>query len=107
MIRRKFTAEFKAKLVLELLTGETEIGKLAYQHQINPNQLRAWKTQFLAKAATLFEDDKTAKEAAEQEQAIEETQAAMLKTIGQLTLERDYLMKQAHERNKGVFLRRG
>ncbi len=32
--------------------------------------------------------------------------AEMLKTIGQLTLERDFLMKQAHEKNKGVLLRR-
>ena len=106
MGKRKFTAEFKAKIVLEVLSGERELGAIAAEHQINPNQLRAWKASFLEKAPTLFEESKAAKEAArrEEERAVEK--AAMLKTIGQLTLERDFLMAQAHERNKGVFLRR-
>jgi transposase-like protein len=108
MSKRKFTAEFKAKLVLEMLTGEDTVGSLALLHHINPHQLQTWKRQFLEKAPNLFADEhKAAKEAAEREAAFEEKQAAMLKTIGQLTLERDFLMAQAHERNKGVLLRRG
>lgn len=108
MSKRRYTPEFKAKLVLQMLSGEEEVGSLAAQHQINPNQLHTWKKQFLEKAATLFEDENKAyREAAEREKAVEEEKAAMLKTIGQLTLERDYLMAQAHERNKGVVLRRG
>lgn len=107
MGKRKFTAEYKADLVLEVLRGERELGAIASEHQINPNQLRAWKTAFLEKAAMLFEESKAAKETARREQETAEEKAAMLKTIGQLTLERDFLMKQAHERNKGVHLRRG
>ena len=107
MGKRKFTAEFKAKIVLEMLTGEKETGSLALLHHINPNQLQTWKRQFLEKAPTLFDGNKAAKEAAEREQAAEEEKAAMLKAIGQLTLERDFLMAEAHERNKGVMLRRG
>ena len=107
MGKRKFTAEFKAKLVLEVLSGERELGAIASEYQINPNQLRSWKAAFLEKAPTLFEENKAAKEAARQAEQVAEEKAAMLKTIGQLTLERDFLMKQAHERNKGVSLRRG
>ncbi len=107
MGKRKFTAEFKAKLVLEVLSGERELGAIASEHQINPNQLRSWKAAFLEKAPTLFEENKAVKEAARQAEQVAEEKAAMLKTIGQLTLERDFLMKQAHERNKGVSLRRG
>ncbi len=107
MGKRKFTAEFKAKLVLEVLSGERELGEIASEHQINPNQLRAWKAAFLEKAPTMFEENKAAKEAARQAEQAAEEKAEMLKTIGQLTLERDFLMKQAHERNKGVYLRRG
>jgi len=105
--RRKYTAEFKAEIVLQVLTGEEELGTIASRHQINPNQIRTWKAQFLEKAPTLFEDSKIAKETAEREAALEEEKTAMLKTIGQLTLERDFLMEQAHARNKGVLLRRG
>lgn len=106
MGKRKFTAEYKASLVLEILRGERELGAIALEHQINPNQLRAWKAAFLEKAPMLFEDNKAAHEAVRREKEQAEEKAAMLKTIGQLTLERDFLMQQAHERNKGVSLRR-
>jgi len=104
MGKRKFTAEFKASLVLEVLRGEKELGEIAHEHQINPNQLRAWKAAFLEKAPTVLAESKTAREVAERERKAAEEKAAMLKTIGQLTLERDYLMAKAHERNKGVLL---
>lgn len=107
MGKRKFTAEFKANLVLEVLRGERELGAIAAEHQINPNQLRTWKAAFLEKAPTLFEESKAARNAARQELAATEEKEAMLKAIGQLTLERDFLMREAHERNKGVRLRRG
>ena len=106
MGKRRYTAEYKAKIVLELLREEKELGAIAHEYQINPNQLRAWRAAFLEKAPTLFEESKTAREAAEREREATEEKTAMLKTIGQLTLERDFLMAQAHERNKGVLLRR-
>jgi transposase-like protein len=106
MGKRQFSAEFKSQLVLEVLRGERELGEIASKHQINPNQLRAWKVAFLEKAPTLFEESKTAKKAAEQERRSTEEKADMLKTIGQLTMERDFLMAQAHAKNKEVLLRR-
>ncbi len=54
----------------------------------------------------MFEESKAAKEAALKADEAAMEKAEMLKTIGQLTLERDFLMKQAHEKNKGVLLRR-
>ena len=106
MGKRKFTAEFKAKLVLEVISGERELGEIATEHQINPNQLRTWKSAFMEKASLVFEESKAAKEAAMRADEAAAEKAEMLKTIGQLTLERDFLMKQAHEKNKGVLLRR-
>jgi transposase-like protein len=91
--------------VIEVLRGERELGEIASEHQINPNQLRTWRASFLEKAPTLFEESKETKEAARREAEAAKERAAMLETIGQLTLERDYLMKQAHARNKGVPLR--
>jgi transposase-like protein len=100
MGKRTFTAEFKARLVLEVLREERELSAIAAEHQINPNQLRAWKTAFLEKAPTLFEGNRQAKESERREKEAAEEKAEMLKTIGQLTLERDFLMKAAHERNR-------
>ena len=50
MSKRKFTAEFKAEIVLEVLRGERDLGAIASERQLNPNQIRAWKKAFLEKA---------------------------------------------------------
>jgi transposase-like protein len=107
MSKRQYTSEFKAKVVLEILRGEEDLGAIALKNQINPNLLRTWRAAFLEKAPSLFEESKAARQTAEREREAAEEKAAMLKTIGQLTLERDFLMAEAHERNRKVPLRRG
>ncbi len=49
MGRRQFTAEFKTKIVLEILREEKQIGDIAAEHGLSPNQLRNWKKEFLEK----------------------------------------------------------
>ena len=106
MGKRKFSAEFKAKVVLEVLSGEYELNEIAASYDLNPNQVRNWKAAFLEKAPTLFEESVNAKESARREEELQAEKASMLKTIGQLTLERDFLMAQAHERNRGHLRRK-
>ena len=92
MSRTVYTAQFKAKLVLEVLQGEKELGTIAYENNINPNMLRNWKREFLENASTIFEDrKKTEKQAQRKEEQQRKETDKMLKTIGQLTLERDFL----------------
>lgn len=55
--RRKFTAEFKAQVVLDLVSGAKSTAELCRQHQLNPQLLARWKTEFLEKALLLFEQD--------------------------------------------------
>ena len=93
MGKRKFTAEFKTQLVLEVLREEREISEIAAEHEINPNQIRAWQKAFLEKAPTLFEESKQERELKRREKESVEEKADMLKTIGQLTMERDFLQK--------------
>ena len=107
MGKRKFTAEFKTAIVLEVLREERELSAIAAEHQINPNQIRAWKKAFLEKAPTLFEESKQAKESERLERENAEEKAAMLKTIGQLTLERDFLQQQVLKRKDTQFFRSG
>lgn len=92
MSRTVYTAQFKAKLVLEVLQGEKEQGAIAYENSINPNMQRNWKREFLENASTIFEDrKKTEKQAQRKEEQQRKETDKMLKTIGQLTLERDFL----------------
>jgi hypothetical protein len=54
--------------------------------------VRNWKREFLENAQTVFENPKKLeKEARRKEAALEKRNNQMLKTIGQLTLERDFL----------------
>ena len=95
-----YSPEFKAKVVLQVMQGEKEIGELAQEYSINPNLIRKWKTEFLEKASMVFEDSrkeatkakrKEATKAKRKEEQLEKKNEQMLRTIGQLTLERDFV----------------
>lgn len=94
MGKRQYSAEFKSKVVLEILREEQDLGAIASKYEINPNQLRTWKKSFLEKAPTLFEESRMERQNARREKEASEKEAAMLETIGQLTMERDFLQKQ-------------
>jgi len=91
MTRRTYTPEYKAKLVIEVLQGEKELNTIAAENGISPNMLRNWKAEFLENAGRAFDSSRQAKEARRKEADLKKIQAQMLKTIGQLTLERDFL----------------
>ena len=55
--RRRFTPEFKAKVVLEVLTGAQSPAEACRKHALSPNLLGLWKTAFLERAPTLFQPD--------------------------------------------------
>jgi len=54
--RRKFTATFKAEVVLEALRERKTISELAQQFDLHPNQISAWKKEFLAGASKVFQE---------------------------------------------------
>jgi len=86
--RRRFTAEFKAKVALEAIRGERTISELATKHQLHPNQITQWKRQAVENLAKAF--DNRASDA----QVGREAEVTKLHAkIGQLVVERDFLAK--------------
>lgn len=55
--RRQFTPEFKAKVVLEVLSGAHSPAEACRKHTLSPNLLGLWKSAFLERAHTLFRPD--------------------------------------------------
>lgn len=55
--RRNFTLEFKAKVVLEALRGESSQAALCRCYNLNEDQFSKWKQQFTENAASLFESN--------------------------------------------------
>lgn len=64
--RRRFTAKFKAKVVLEALSGESSQAEVCRRHDLSQEQLSKWKQQLVENAVSLFAStDKHSSEAAE------------------------------------------
>lgn len=95
MARALYSPEYKSKLVLEALKEEQTVEQIAARENINPNMLRNWRREFLANASKVFDDgnSQAAKEAARKEVRLEKERKRMLRTIGQLTMERDFLQE--------------
>jgi transposase len=55
--RRAFAPEFKAKLVLELLSGAATQAELCRKHSLKPQLLANWKAATLENLHVLFHDD--------------------------------------------------
>jgi len=53
--RRKFSPEFKARLVLEVIAGATTAAEACRDHHLKPDLFSKWKTTFVAQAARVFE----------------------------------------------------
>ena len=91
MPRKKYTAEFKTKVVLSILQGDKEFNEICAEHNLNPNMVRKWKQDFLQNAHLAFGAESERKNAQRKEDDLKKKNDQMLKTIGQLTLERDFL----------------
>ena len=84
--RRKFTAEFKAQLVLDLVSGAKSAAELCREHQLNPQLLARWKTEFLERAPLLFQQE--AMQSQEQERIAE-----LERVVGRLTMQLEIAKK--------------
>ena len=45
--RRKFSASFKTKVVLDAIKERSTLSELAQQYDLHPNQIALWKKEFL------------------------------------------------------------
>lgn len=87
--RRKFTSEFKTKVVIEALKERLTIEELSKKYEVHPSLVNSWKRDFLSKASVLFSD----KQDHQQKQQEADTQQ-LYAQIGQLKVENDFLKKK-------------
>jgi len=85
--RRKFGAEFKAKVILEALKERSSIEELAKKYELHPTQINTWKKEAVANMAAVFGTKDEA--SADHEKQTEKLYAQ----IGQLKVENDFLKK--------------
>jgi transposase len=86
--RKRYSAEFKAKVALEAIKGEQTIVELGSRYGLHPNMITNWKRLAIKNMAESF-SGKTERARAAEEAQVKELHAK----IGQLTVERDFLAK--------------
>ncbi len=86
--RRRFTADFKAKVALEALRGDRTIQEIAVRHKVHPNQVSTWKRQAMDGLGDVFSNG-AERAGRDHEAAVRDLHAK----IGELTVERDFLAR--------------
>lgn len=86
--RKRYSAEFKAKVALEAIRGDLTLAELAAKHGVHHTMIAAWKRQAIDGMASTFSGAGEAVKAAS-EAEVDKLHAK----IGQLLVERDFLAK--------------
>ena len=82
--RTKHNPAFKAKVALAALRDQESVAEIARRYKVHANVVYKWKRLLLDNAAQSFETDHGDGEASDREDVL-------LKKIGELTMERDFL----------------
>jgi putative transposase len=92
--RTKYSANYKSKLVLEVLKNEKTLSEIASENNITPKNLQNWKKIFLENAEIAMEPSKAVKEYKEELSAAQEQNEMLTKIVGKMTVEKEWLEKK-------------
>jgi transposase len=96
IVRKTHTTQFKTKVALEAIREQKTVNELTAEYGVHATQINTWKKQILSAIPDVF-PRKNNKVEQDQQGLVDE----LYRQIGQLTVERDWLKK-----NAGLSLRR-
>ena len=92
--RRKFSPEFKARVVLEMLTEQKSVAQVSREYGIKDSVLSRWKQEFIERSPQMFEQG-TASD--DRDQRIAELE----RMVGRLAMELEMAKKVSKYLNSG------
>ncbi|MDF1881159.1 IS3 family transposase [Sulfurimonas sp. MAG313] len=92
--RTTYTAEFKAKIVIEVLRDEESLNEIASQYKLLPKNLQNWKKQFLKNASIAFDKSTVVKEYKDEIEKLKKEKDATSKKLGEVIIERDFVVEK-------------
>ena len=85
--RRRFSADFKAKVALEAIKGQKTVAELAGEYEVHANQITQWKKQLLESLPEVF--------GRRRELEAADLVDRLYREIGRLKVELDWLKKKS------------
>ena len=82
---RRYSPEFKARVALEAAQEQASLAQLGKRYGVHPVLIGQWKKQLLARAADAFRREGASDDSDRTDD--------LLKKIGELTVERDFLAR--------------
>ncbi len=89
-VRKKYTAEEKVKIILEVLKGQMTMSQITSKYGVHATQINNWKKQALQGLGEIFSSKQVQREV-DQNELVDE----LYKQIGQLKVELDWLKKKS------------
>jgi transposase-like protein len=83
--RKRYSPAFKAQVAVAALQERETVAQIARRYQVHPVQVSQWKKQLVEQAKEAFGAGHREKGGREEEE--------LLKKIGELTMERDFLAR--------------
>lgn len=88
-MRKKHEPAIKARVALEAIKGEKTAAQIGSEYGVHPSQVTQWKQELIQRSAELFsKPDNSLK------QQHEDTVDKLHKTIGEITMENNWLKKK-------------
>ena len=89
--RKTYSAEFKAKVVLEVLEGEMTLNQIASKYELLPANVKNWKKVFLGNMSLAFDKSAVVKEYKNEIEDLQKDKDELAKKVGNLTIEKEFL----------------
>jgi transposase-like protein len=93
--RKRYSSTEKAKVVLEILREESTLNEIAQKHDVSPQLISRWRTEFLNNMPAVFDKKSVEIEKVKQEYEVEKED--LINQIGRLTVEMNWLKKKQEQ----------
>ena len=87
---KTFSADFKTKVVLELLDGEQTISQIASKYDVTVKSIQSWKKQFLENASLAFDVGGATKAYKDEIEELKQENENLAKALGKATVRADW-----------------
>lgn len=94
---KKYSSEFKAKIVIEAIKADKTIAELASEYEVSVKNIQNWKKIFLENSEIIFKQAQAEKEHKEELKEKDKMIDELYKEVGSLTVQVNWAKKKVRE----------